>query len=113
MVALERLDGNDPVHRLAQGREGNRARRLYGVPRGRRVAEAPQRGQGAQGRAAVSYVVTVHEHLPGVGLSLAGHWGNLRFPDTEAARLYAAEDAKKHNRPLVIERVVVKRKGRK
>jgi hypothetical protein len=49
----------------------------------------------------VSYIITTHRGLAGVRLSKAGEWGNVPYPDEQAAR----EAARKHagNRPVAIE----------
>ena len=49
--------------------------------------------------------IVKHPHLPGVGLSKAGHWGNERFPDDASALAYARADAA--GRPFTVERSTV------
>jgi len=54
------------------------------------------------------YLITTHPHLPGVGLSKPGSWGNLRFADDAAASEAARSDA--GSGPIAIERATVRRK---
>lgn len=39
------------------------------------------------------YVITTHRRLDGVRLSKRGNWGNIPFPDDEAAATAARADA--------------------
>lgn len=41
----------------------------------------------------IRYLVTTHAHLDGVRLSRLGHWGNVPYPDDEAALAAAELDA--------------------
>lgn len=42
----------------------------------------------------IAYIITIHPHLPGVGLSRPGWWGNLRHDDDAAAVEAARIDAR-------------------
>lgn len=55
----------------------------------------------------IHYVVATHSWLEGARLSKCGHWGNMPYPDVEAATAAARADA--GDRPLQIERLTVKR----
>lgn len=48
------------------------------------------------------YLVTRHAHLDGVRLSKPGHWGNVPYPDEDAAETAARQDAQ--GAPIRIER---------
>lgn len=50
----------------------------------------------------IRYLVTRHAHLDGVRLSKPGHWGNVPFPDDDAAEKHAAQDAQ--GAPVRLER---------
>lgn len=52
---------------------------------------------------AASYVITSHRRLEGVRLSKPGHWGNVYYPDEDAAR--AAARAHAGTDQLTFERV--------
>lgn len=37
----------------------------------------------------LAFTITTHRHLTGVRLSLSNNWGNIPFPDEEAALAHA------------------------
>jgi len=66
------------------------------------------RGWGAgRGRGGVvRFTITTHRRLPGVGLSLAGNWGNVRYADDAAAERAAKDHAGKT--PHIIQRETIR-----
>lgn len=54
----------------------------------------------------ILYLITTHPHLPGVGLSRPGRWGNLRHADDASAAEAARIDA--NGKPYDIRRETAK-----
>lgn len=54
------------------------------------------------------FVITTHPHLAGVGLSRAGHYGNVRYADDASAS--EAARAEVGSAPIIIDRVTVRRR---
>lgn len=58
----------------------------------------------------IGYLITTHQHLPGVGLAKSGSWGGMRHESDAAAVAAAERDAS--GKPFDIRRETAKRVGR-